>query len=135
MHYYRVPRPLWRQRLKSLHLAGLNTVQTYVEWATHEPQPNVTEWKGGADLRAFILEAQQVGLDVILRPGPFIDAERDFGGLPYWLLKEGEGKLRTSDPKFLARVRPWTVHRCRERLWRPSLLAAQGRRRKTENKR
>ena len=70
-----------------------------MEWATHEPQPNVTEWKGWADLRAFILEAQQVagllflcprlqvGLDVILRPGPFIDAERDFGGLPYWLLK------------------------------------------------
>ena len=62
----------------------------------------------------------QVGLDVILRPGPFNDAERDFGGLPYWLLKwvrlfwlhncslrEGEGKLRTSDPKFLDRVRSW----------------------------
>jgi len=107
LHYYRVPRSLWRQRLETLRLAGLNTVQTYVEWATHEPQPNVTLWSNGADLRAFILEAQQVGLDVILRPGPFIDAERDFGGLPYWLLKEGEGKLRTSDPKFLARVRSW----------------------------
>ena len=72
---------------------------------------------------SFLCPRLQVGLDVILRPGPFIDAERDFGGLPYWLLKwagffgiknpspprEGEGKLRTSEPKFLARVRSWYV--------------------------
>ena len=61
--------------------------QTYVEWSLHEPQPGQFSWGGAADLPAFLAEARRAGLDVILRPGPFIDAERDFGGLPYWLLR------------------------------------------------
>ena len=75
-----MPRPLWRDRLTKLRLAGLNTVQTYVEWAWHEPRPGQFRFSGEFDLPAFLRLAASLGLDVILRPGPFIDAERDFGG-------------------------------------------------------
>jgi len=91
-----------------MRLAGLNTLQTYVEWSSHEPAPGQFVFSGGADIAKYIVTAQEVGLDVILRPGPFIDAERDFGGLPPWLLKDGDGiKLRTKDKKFMDRVSAW----------------------------
>eukprot|EP00092_Neocalanus_flemingeri_P024878 GFUD01026976.1.p1 GENE.GFUD01026976.1~~GFUD01026976.1.p1 ORF type:complete len:678 (+),score=151.84 GFUD01026976.1:30-2036(+) len=108
MHYFRVPPEMWRDRMKKMRLAGLNTLQTYVEWSSHEPTPGEFVFSGGLDLAKYISTAQEVGLDVILRPGPFIDAERDFGGLPAWLLKNGDNiKLRTKDKKFMDRVSTW----------------------------
>ena len=85
--------------------SGLNTIQTYVEWSSHEKRPG--NYTGLNDIVSFIKTAQDVGLDVILRPGPFIDAERDFGGLPSWLLKNPDVKLRTSDKYFMERVTSW----------------------------
>ncbi|KAI1304944.1 Beta-galactosidase [Halotydeus destructor] len=85
MHYFRVRRELWRDRLTKMRLAGLNAVQTYIEWSTHEPEPG--SFIQLEDITDFIKTAQEVGLLVILRPGPYICAERDFGGFPYWLLQ------------------------------------------------
>jgi len=108
VHYFRVPAEMWRDRMKKMRLAGLNTLQTYVEWSSHEPSQGNFVFSGGLDIGKYLSTAQEVGLDVILRPGPFIDAERDFGGLPPWLLKNGVGiGLRTKDKHFMARVTAW----------------------------
>ena len=107
IHYFRVLPGSWRDRLQKLRLAGANTVQTYVEWASHEPQPGNFVFSGQRDIFSFISTAQDLGLDVILRPGPFIDAERDFGGLAPWLLKRKDIKLRTNDKYYMERVTIW----------------------------
>jgi len=91
--------------MTKMKIAGLNTIQTYVEWSSHEKRPG--NYTGLNDIVSFIKTAQDAGLDVILRPGPFIDAERDFGGLPSWLLKNPDVKLRTSDKYFMERVTSW----------------------------
>ena len=63
-----------------------------MEWSSHEPRPGHFDFSGNNDLVAFLSTAQELGFDVILRPGPFIDAERDFGGLPWWLLRNSASK-------------------------------------------
>ncbi|KAL7301481.1 hypothetical protein TKK_0005919 [Trichogramma kaykai] len=100
-HYFRTPRQNWRDILRKMRVAGLNAVSTYVEWSTHEPEPNQWVWSGDADIEEFIKIAAQEGLFVILRPGPYICAERDFGGFPYWLLKVvPDIKIRTKDERY-----------------------------------
>ena len=86
--------------------AGLNAIQTYVPWNFHETVPGVYDFAGDKDLKGFILTAQEVGLLVVLRPGPYIDAEWDMGGFPSWLLTENV-TLRTSDPVYLKYVDRW----------------------------
>ena len=108
IHYFRVAQDMWEDRMRKMRLAGLNTLQTYVEWSSHEPAPGQYVFDGALNISHYITTAQNVGLDVILRPGPFIDAERDFGGLPSWLLKDGDNiKLRTKDKRFMDRVSVW----------------------------
>ena len=80
LHYARIPREYWRARLKMAHAMGLNTIATYVFWNVHEPTPNHFDFSGNADLAEFIREAQQEGLYVILRAGPYSCAEWEFGG-------------------------------------------------------
>lgn len=87
IHYFRVVPAYWRDRLEKLRLMGCNTVETYVPWNMHEPQEGKFDFSDNLDLRRFIQLAQEVGLYVILRPAPYICAEWEFGGLPYWLLK------------------------------------------------
>ena len=82
MHYLRVPREYWRERLKMARAMGLNTVSTYVFWNMHEAQPGTYDFSGDRDLAAFIRMAQEEDLYVILRPGPYACAEWDLGGLP-----------------------------------------------------
>ncbi|XP_053978638.1 beta-galactosidase [Hylaeus volcanicus] len=104
-HYFRAPRRYWRDRLRKMRAAGLNAVSTYVEWSLHEPRPDVWHWSGDADLTEFLSIAQEEGLMVLLRPGPYICAERDFGGLPYWLLTSiPDIRLRTNDPRYMSFV-------------------------------
>lgn len=86
--------------------AGLNAIQTYVPWNFHETVPGVYDFTGDKDLESFILTAKEVGLLVVLRPGPYIDAEWDMGGLPSWLLTKNV-TLRTSDPVYLKYVDRW----------------------------
>src|SRR6185437_2161241 len=102
MHYPRVPRPYWRDRMRKLHALGLNTLCTYVFWNAHEPQPGKFDFSGNLDLAAYIRTARQEGLWVILRPGPYICTEWDFGGFPAWLLAPPAMPVRSADPRFLA---------------------------------
>ncbi len=104
-----MPSYYWKDRLEKLYAAGLNAVQTYVPWNFHESQPGVYDFDGDRDIVQFIETAQEVGLLVILRPGPYIDAEWDMGGLPSWLLRDKSIALglRTSDPNYLKFVDKW----------------------------
>nr|XP_002712645.1 beta-galactosidase-1-like protein isoform X1 [Oryctolagus cuniculus] len=107
LHYFRVPRVLWADRLYKMRMSGLNAVQFYVPWNYHEPEPGVYNFNGSRDLIAFLNEASVADLLVILRPGPYICAEWEMGGLPSWLLRKPNIHLRTSDPDFLAAVDSW----------------------------
>ena len=101
IHYFRVPRGLWRDRLLKAKRAGLNCIQTYVAWNVHEPAMGQWNFEGEADVRDFILEAQALGLYVILRPGPYICAEWDFGGFPPWLAVKSGVVLRTANATYM----------------------------------
>ncbi len=101
IHYQRIPREYWADRLTKVKAAGLNTVGTYVFWNALEPEPGQWDLSGGNDLGAFIRTAQRLGLWVIVRPGPYACAEWDFGGLPAWLLRTPDIKVRCSDPRYL----------------------------------
>lgn len=107
MHYPRIPRAYWRQRFREARAMGLNTITTYVFWNVHEPRPGVFDFTGQNDVAEYIREAQQEGLYVILRPGPYVCAEWDLGGYPSWLLKDRNLVLRSEDPKYLAAVQAW----------------------------
>ena len=104
IHYARVPRAYWRDRLQKARAMGLNTVETYVFWNLHEPTPGVFDFSGQLDIAEFLREAQQEGLNVILRPGPYVCAEWEAGGYPAWLFKDPSLKVRSQDPRFLAAV-------------------------------
>lgn len=104
IHYFRVVPEYWRDRLEKLKACGFNTVETYVPWNLHEPQPDIYNFDGMADIEGFIKLAQELGLLVIVRPSPFICAEWDFGGLPSWLLKDRNMRLRCGYKPFLDRV-------------------------------
>ena len=109
LHYARIPREYWHARLKMARAMGLNTIATYVFWNVHEPTPNHFDFSGNADLVAFIKAAQEEGLYVILRAGPYSCAEWEFGGYPAWLLKDPRMStaLRTNDPAFMVPVERW----------------------------
>ena len=104
IHYFRVLPEYWRDRLEKLKAAGFNTVETYVCWNLHEPKKGTFDFSGRLDIERFIRTAQELGLYVIIRPGPYICAEWDFGGLPAWLLKDKNMRLRCNDPVFLGHV-------------------------------
>ena len=122
MHYARIPREYWRDRLRMAKAMGLNTVTTYVFWNAHEPRPGVYDFSGNLDVAEFVREAQQEGLYVILRPGPYSCAEWEFGGFPAWLLKDPDhgrplAATRSSSPP---RAPGSSVS---ARKWRPSRSA------------
>uniref|UniRef100_G3T876 Beta-galactosidase n=1 Tax=Loxodonta africana TaxID=9785 RepID=G3T876_LOXAF len=104
VHYFRVPRQYWRDRLLKLKACGLNTLTTYVPWNLHEPERGKFDFSGNLDLEAFIWMAAELGLWVILRPGPYICSEIDLGGLPSWLLQDPNMKLRTTYKGFTEAV-------------------------------
>ncbi|MEJ5944102.1 beta-galactosidase family protein [Pseudokineococcus basanitobsidens] len=104
LHYFRIHPDQWADRLRTARLMGLNTVETYVAWNAHSPRRGVMDLTGRADLGRFLDLAAAEGLHAIVRPGPFICAEWDGGGLPAWLLAaEGVG-VRRSEPTYLAAV-------------------------------
>ena len=115
MHYTRVPREYWRARLKMAKAMGLNTITTYVFWNAHELTPGQYDFSGQNDIAEFIREAQQEGLYVILRPGPYVCSEWDFGGLPAWLLKDRNAHVRSTDPGFMQPAQRW-LHRLGQEL-------------------
>lgn len=104
LHYFRVHPAQWADRLHKARLMGLNTVETYVPWNLHQPRPDRFRMDGGLDLPAFLGLAAAEGLHVLLRPGPYICAEWEGGGLPSWLLADPGIRLRTRDPRYLSAV-------------------------------
>jgi beta-galactosidase len=110
MHYARVPREYWRDRLKKLRSMGLNTVSTYMFWNFHETRPGEFNFAGRHDAAAFVRTAQEEGLWVILRPGPYSCAEWDFGGFPGWLLATSGIRVRSTDPRFLNAAHRYMLH-------------------------
>ena len=107
MHYSRVPSAFWKDRLQKFVAGGLNAVQTYVPWNFHETASGSYDFDGDKDIVTFIKTAQEVGLLVILRAGPYICAEWDMGGFPSWLLNEDKIVLRSSDQTYLKYVDRW----------------------------
>ncbi|XP_047375570.1 beta-galactosidase-1-like protein 3 isoform X3 [Sciurus carolinensis] len=110
IHYFRVPMEYWRDRLLKLKACGFNTVTTYIPWNLHEPERGQFYFSGNLNMEAFVLMAAEVGLWVILRPGPYICAEVDLGGLPSWLLQDPKLKLRTTDKGFVEAVDKYFDH-------------------------
>ena len=104
LHYPRIPRPYWDQRIKLCKALGMNTVCLYVFWNAHEPEKDKFDFTGQNDLAEFCRLCQANDMYVILRPGPYVCAEWEMGGLPWWLLKKKDIRLREDDPYFLERV-------------------------------
>ena len=104
IHYFRLPTSQWEDSLYNLKALGANTVETYLPWNIHEPAEGVFDFAGMKDVEAFVSLAQRLGLWVILRPSVYICAEWEFGGLPAWLLKESDIRLRSTDERFMSRV-------------------------------
>ncbi|MBW4871042.1 beta-galactosidase [Prevotella buccae] len=105
LHYPRIPRPYWEQRIKMCKALGMNTVCLYVFWNIHEQQEGKFDFTGNNDVAEFCRLAQRNGLYVIVRPGPYVCAEWEMGGLPWWLLKKKDIRLREPDPYFMERVK------------------------------
>lgn len=104
IHYFRVVPDYWEDRLKKLRACGFNAVETYTCWNLHERKEGQFDFSGNLDIARFIRTAQELGLYVILRPGPYICAELEFGGLPSWLLTYPKMHLRCYDEEFLSKV-------------------------------
>jgi len=104
IHYFRVVPEYWRDRLEKARMFGLNTVETYVAWNLHEPRPGEFHFGGLLDIVRYIQTAAELGLKVIVRPGPYICSEWDFGGLPAWLLKDPHMQVRCMYPPYLEAV-------------------------------
>jgi len=106
VHYSRVPRAYWRDRLERLRAMGLNSVATYVPWNWHEEREGALDFSGARDLAAFLREAQGLGLLVLLRAGPYVCGEWEFGGLPAWVLRHNV-TIRTYEPNYIGLVERW----------------------------
>ncbi len=107
MHYWRIVPEYWEDRLKKLKACGFNTLETYTPWNLHERREGEFDFSGNLDIVKYIELAEKLGLNVIVRPGPYICSEFDFGGLPSWLLRYPDMQLRCNDPQYLAKVKPY----------------------------
>ncbi|SEJ37612.1 beta-galactosidase [Arthrobacter sp. yr096] len=104
IHYFRVHPDLWADRIHKARLMGLNTIETYVPWNEHSPVPGSFVADGGLDLGRFLDLVADSGMHAIVRPGPYICAEWDNGGLPAWLFSDPTVGVRSSEPAYLAAV-------------------------------
>lgn len=104
VHYPRIPRAYWEHRIKMCKALGMNTLCLYIFWNIHEQREGQFDFTGNNDVAAFCRLAQKNGMYVIVRPGPYVCAEWEMGGLPWWLLKKKDIRLREQDPYFMERV-------------------------------
>ena len=105
IHYPRIPKPYWEHRIKMCKALGMNTVCIYIFWNIHEQCEGEFDFTGNNDVAEFCRLAQRNGMYVIVRPGPYVCAEWEMGGLPWWLLKKKDIRLRERDPYFMERVK------------------------------
>ncbi|MGZ3752494.1 MAG: glycoside hydrolase family 35 protein, partial [Mucilaginibacter sp.] len=101
MHYPRIPREAWRARMKMAKAMGVNTIGTYVFWNLHEPEKGKFDFSGNNNIAEFVKTAREEGLFVILRPSPYVCAEWEFGGYPYWLQNEKGLEVRSKESQYL----------------------------------
>lgn len=107
IHYFRIFKEQWQNRLQLMKDFGLSAVQVYVPWNMHEPEKGEFHFDGNLDIKAFLTLCDEIGLKVLFRPSPYICSEIDWGGLPYWLLKEPDLCIRTSDERFMTHVKDY----------------------------
>ena len=105
VHYPRIPQAYWDHRIKMCKALGMNTLCIYVFWNIHEQREGQFDFTGNNDVAEFCRLAQKNGMYVIVRPGPYVCAEWEMGGLPWWLLKKKDIRLREQDPYFMERVK------------------------------
>ena len=105
VHYPRIPRPYWEHRIQMCKALGMNAVCIYIFWNIHEQREGEFDFTGNNDVAAFCKLAQKNGMYVIVRPGPYVCAEWEMGGLPWWLLKKKDIRLRERDPYFMERIK------------------------------
>lgn len=101
MHYPRIPREYWEDRIVRAKAMGLNTISAYVFWGFHEREEGKFDFKGQADIKEFVRLAAKHDMFVLLRPGPYVCAEWDYGGYPSWLMEKKDMEIRSRDPKFI----------------------------------
>ena len=104
IHYPRIPRQYWEHRIRMCKALGMNTICIYIFWNLHEQREGVFSFEGQNDVAEFCRLAQKNGMYVIVRPGPYVCAEWEMGGLPWWLLKKKDIRLREQDPYFMSCV-------------------------------
>lgn len=105
MHYTRIPAEYWEHRIEMCKALGMNTICIYAFWNIHEQKEGKFDFKGQNDIAEFCRLAQKHGMYIMLRPGPYVCSEWEMGGLPWWLLKKEDVRLRTNDPYFMERTR------------------------------
>ncbi|NDV78952.1 beta-galactosidase [Dysgonomonas sp. 511] len=105
LHYPRIPKEYWEHRIQAAKALGMNTICLYVFWNYHEPEEGKYDFSGQKDISAFCKLAQKHDMYVIVRPGPYVCAEWEMGGLPWWLLKKKDIKLREQDPYYMERTK------------------------------
>lgn len=101
MHYPRIPREYWEDRIIRAKAMGLNTISAYVFWGFHEREEGKFDFTGQADIAEFVRLAKKHDMFVLLRPGPYVCAEWDYGGYPWWLMEKKDMLIRSRDPKFI----------------------------------
>ena len=109
VHPSRIPQEYWQDRLKMVKAMGMNAISVYMFWNIHEPHKGVYNFEGNANIAEFVRLAQKEGLWVMLRPSPYVCAEWEFGGYPWWLLKEKDLKVRSKDPRFLDAYKNYVI--------------------------
>lgn len=124
IHYFRVVPEYWEDRLLKLKECGCNCVETYLCWNLHEKTEGNFDFSGWLDFGKFLDAAKKIGLYAIVRPGPYICSEWDFGGLPWWLLKYSDIELRCSDKRYLQLCTPYLEKVCE--ILKPHLITNGG---------
>ncbi|MBS1729167.1 MAG: beta-galactosidase [Bacteroidetes bacterium] len=115
MHPARIPYAYWRQRIQMAKAMGCNTIAIYVFWNYQETAPGVWDFKNGNhNIAEFIKICQEEKMWVLFRPGPYVCGEWDFGGLPFWLLKTPDIKIRCMDPRYMHEVEIYVQHISKE---------------------
>ena len=110
VHYFRNMPDTWRDIFKKMRALGLNCVETYCAWNMHEKHPGEFDFTGNLDIASFIRAAEAEGLMVIVRPGPYICAEWEFGGLPWWIQTYDDMEIRCSNPTYMKHFENYLVH-------------------------
>ncbi|KAL1914940.1 uncharacterized protein VTP21DRAFT_7856 [Calcarisporiella thermophila] len=107
IHYFRVPRKYWEDRILKAKALGLNAIDTYVPWNSHEYEKGKFNFQDNLDLAAYIDLIGKHRMKAIIRASPYICAEWENGGIPYWVTNQPDVHIRSSDPKYLKHVQEY----------------------------